>query len=146
MCNPKTSLTFRRMVRLRRNCIWFNVRKWIEKSLNILLYCFIWYDYIVCFIWSFIGFFPASNFLKVSYDNAKACAVVETTDVSPNLIDVDQKNRQIPTENARNKNIYDSNSKQINLPGLSIDSPYHSEDSAGKFNRLFFFLITGIKI
>ena len=86
----------------------------------------------------FYCFFPASNFLKVSYDNAKACAVVETTDVSPNLIDVDQKNRQIPTENARNKNIYDSNSKQINLPGLSIDSPYHSEDSAGKFNRLFF--------
>ena len=69
----------------------------------------------------------------MSYDNAKACAVVETTDVIPNLIDVDQKNRQIPTENARNKNIYDSNSKQMNLPGLSIDSPYHSEDSAGKF-------------
>ena len=76
----------------------------------------------------------------MSYDNAKACAVVETTDVSPNLIDVDQKNRQIPTENARNKNLYDSNTKQINLPGLSIDSPYHSEDSAGKFNRLFFLL------
>ena len=70
----------------------------------------------------------------MSYDNAKACAVVETTDVSPNLIDVDQKNRQIPTENARNKNLYDSNSKQMNLPGLSIDSPYHSEDSAGKFS------------
>ena len=98
------------------------------------------YDTILLFLLSdlLLFFFPASNFLKVSYDNAKACAVVETTDVSPNLIDVDQKNRQIPTENARNKNIYDSNSKQINLPGLSIDSPYHSEDSAGKFNRLFF--------
>ena len=76
----------------------------------------------------------------MSYDNAKACAVVETTDVSPNLIDVDQKNRQIPTENARNKNIYDSNSKQMNLPGLSIDSPYHSEDSAGKFSYMYYFL------
>ena len=85
-------------------------------------------------------FFSASNFLKVSYDNAKACAVVETTDVSPNLIDVDQKNRQIPTENARNKNLYDSNSKQINLPGLSIDSPYHSEDSAGKFSYTYVLL------
>ena len=93
------------------------------------------------FLYDFIVFLAASNFLKVSYDNAKACAVVETTDVSPNLIDVDQKNRQIPTENARNKNIYDSNSKQMNLPGLSIDSPYHSEDSAGKFsyNVVLFF-------
>ena len=102
----------------------------------------LFYDTILLFVLSdlLLFFFPASNFLKVSYDNAKACAVVETTDVSPNLIDVDQKNRQIPTENARNKNIYDSNSKQINLPGLSIDSPYHSEDSAGKFNRLFFLL------
>ena len=79
----------------------------------------------------------------MSYDNAKACAVVETTDVSPNLIDVDQKNRQIPTENARNKNIYDSNSKQMNLPGLSIDSPYHSEDSAGKFLYMYYFFRVG---
>ena len=101
----------------------------------------LFYDTMLLFVLSdlLLFFFPASNFLKVSYDNAKACAVVETTDVSPNLIDVDQKNRQIPTENARNKNLYDSNSKQINLPGLSIDSPYHSEDSAGKFNRLYFF-------
>ena len=79
----------------------------------------------------------------MSYDNAKACAVVETTDVSPNLIDVDQKNRQIPTENARNKNLYDSNSKQMNLPGLSIDSPYHSEDSAGKFLYIYYFFRVG---
>ena len=120
-----------------------------REVINGFTYCFIvLYDTIILLVLSdlLLVFFPASNFLKVSYDNAKACAVVETTDVSPNLIDVDQKNRQIPTENARNKNIYDSNSKQINLPGLSIDSPYHSEDSAGKFNRLFFFLITGIKI
>jgi hypothetical protein len=97
------------------------------------------------FLYDFIVFLAASNFLKVSYDNAKACAVVETTDVSPNLIDVDQKNRQIPTENARNKNLYDSNSKQMNLPGLSIDSPYHSEDSAGKFSYMYYFFFTAGK-
>ena len=36
-------------------------------------------------------YFAASNFLKMSYDNAKACAVVETTadNVNQNLISVD---------------------------------------------------------
>ena len=36
-------------------------------------------------------YFAASNFLKMSYDNAKACAVVETTadNVNQNLINVD---------------------------------------------------------
>ena len=41
----------------------------------------------------------------MSYDNAKACAVVETADVSPNLIDVDQKTREIQPER---KNLYGS--------------------------------------
>jgi len=37
---------------------------------------------------AFILYFTASNFLKMSYDNAKACAVVETTsDVGQNIVD-----------------------------------------------------------
>ena len=37
-------------------------------------------------------YFAASNFLSMSYDNAKACAVVETTaDVNQNLINVDDQ-------------------------------------------------------
>jgi hypothetical protein len=34
----------------------------------------------------------------MSYDNAKACAVVETTDVGQNIINVDQKPHQIQPE------------------------------------------------
>lgn len=35
----------------------------------------------------------------MSYDNAKACAVVETSDVSQNMINVDQKVTEIQPEN-----------------------------------------------
>lgn len=47
--------------------------------------------------WHFF-FVSASNFLKTSYDNAKACAVVETTDVGQNLIDIDSKRDQTSTK------------------------------------------------
>ena len=58
----------------------------------------------------------------MSYDNAKACAVVETTDVSPNLIDVDHQNpREI-------QNIYDSNSKQPKLPIVDVPSTFLDTD------------------
>ena len=47
----------------------------------------------------------------MSYDNAKACAVVETTDLSQNMINVDTKSNEIQTDNNNNRIMY-SNKNQ----------------------------------
>ena len=82
------------------------------------------------FKWFFICF-AASNFINTSYDNAKACAVVETTDVSQNMINVDQKFEIQPEINNNYHQQQQKHSNEVNFQGESSCSslqwdPFHS--------------------
>merc|ERR550532_2765233 len=62
----------------------------------------------------------ASNFLKMSYDNAKACAVVETTDVGSNLIESTPHRIQpeviLPNQPSEEKSHFGGNRHRASLP------------------------------